>query len=337
MEFFPKSQLFFICSELLNQFMWIISCEAIPASKKLNFKTSSKPDSVSNLLENYGFTKPYISNLIKKNPLILLYNPEKTLQPKFDYFNSKGLSGHDLAKFLSANTRVLSGSLQGKIIPAYDKLKSIVHCDKNVITIIKRNSQILTCKMDTNKMIVNIDLLRDEGVPQSNISRFSIYQPRMFTKSTGRFKEIVVEIKGMGFDPYKVIFVKAIQVVAGLSKSNRESRVDVYRRLGWSDEEIHNAFMLHPQCMRPSEKKITSIIDYLVNQMGYSSLEKRIMPRCSVYKMLTSKGLVKDKITLITFPCLSDESFLKKFVIKFEVEAPELLKLYPSAIRSRAT
>ncbi|RZC82430.1 hypothetical protein C5167_045224 [Papaver somniferum] len=128
----------FVVNYLINS-CGLSADEAISASKKLNFKTSSKPDSVLNLLENFGFTKPYISNLIKKNPLILLYNPEKTLKPKFDFFNSKGFSGIDLAKFLSSNKRILETKSQS-IMLSFDILKNIVHCDKSVITIIKRNA-----------------------------------------------------------------------------------------------------------------------------------------------------------------------------------------------------
>ncbi|RZC78384.1 hypothetical protein C5167_003589 [Papaver somniferum] len=199
-------------------------------------------------------------------------------------------------------------------------------------------------------MMVNIELLRNQGVPQSNITKFLISQPRALTISTSKFKEIVEEIKDTGFNPYKTTYLLAIQVINGLSKSNRESRMDVYRRLGWSEEQILKAFRYHPLCMLTSEKKITSVMDYLVNQMGYSSsyiaqypiimcysLEKRIIPRCSVYKILTSKGLVKKKIALSSLLPMPEKSFLEKFVIKFEVEAPEILKLYPDAVKSKAT
>ncbi|RZC82431.1 hypothetical protein C5167_045223 [Papaver somniferum] len=172
----------------------------------------------------------------------------------------------------------------------------------------------------------------------------------MFTTRTGKFNEIVEKIKGMGIHPFKCNFLGAIQAFTALSNSNWELKMDLYRRFGLSEDEIHNAFKIHPQCMLTSVKKITSIMDYLVNQMGYSSsyvakypcifcysLEKRIIPRCSVYKLLTCKGLIKNQFSLISLLNYNYESFLEKFVIKFEVEAPELLKMYPSAVKSRAT
>ncbi|XP_026425409.1 uncharacterized protein LOC113321718 [Papaver somniferum] len=295
--------------------------QAITASRKLNFTTTTKPDSVLNLLENYGFTQPHISKTISKLPSLLLNNPQKTLQPKLDFFKSKGISGLDLAKFISGSPSILNRSLQDSIIRCCNTLENIVHRDKNknVVTIIKWNSWLLMSNLGIKAMMVNIDILRDEGVPQPNIINFLIYQPRALTIRTGRLKEIVKEIKGLGIDPYKTTYLKAIQLFAGLSKSTMESRVNFYRRLGWSEEEIHRAFRSYPQCMMQSEKKITSVMDYLVNQMGCNpaewpaifscSLKKRIIPRCSAYKILTSKGLVTDQIPLSSLMKIGDEPF----------------------------
>ncbi|XP_026425408.1 uncharacterized protein LOC113321717 [Papaver somniferum] len=325
--------------------------QAITASKTVNFTTSTNPDSVLDLLENHGFTKPYISKLITWYPKILKFGIQKNLKPKFDFFKSKGLSGIDLAEFfLSCNPRVLETSLQDKIIPCCDALKNIVQFDKNVIVIIRRHPWLLTGSVYLKNLMVNIELLGDEGVPQSNVSNFLMNQPSSLTISTTKFEEIVQQIKGMGFDPSKAAFLRGLQGLTAMTKPTWELKVNAYGKWGWTEDDIQNAFRKHPQCMMLSEKKIMSTMDFLVNQMGYNpssmakwpaifsySLEKRIIPRCSVYKILTSKGMVKDKIALITFLSLSDESFLKKFVIKFEVEVPELLKLYPSAVKSRAT
>ncbi|XP_026413803.1 uncharacterized protein LOC113309579 [Papaver somniferum] len=125
-----------------------------------------------------------------------------------------------------------------------------------------------------------------------------------------------------------------------MNKSTWETKLNAYRKWGWSEDQIQNAFMLHRQCMRNSEKKISTTMDYLVNQIGYSSLliarrpvilnyslEKRIIPRVSVHQILAAKGLMKDKISLHTILQMGKESFLDKFVRKYEQQAPELLKV----------
>ncbi|XP_026440285.1 uncharacterized protein LOC113339099 [Papaver somniferum] len=299
------------CLLIPNPCLFLVKVRSISSSSPSVSAISSlsNADLVITLLESYGFTKPFISKIITKYPPILSSDPHKTLIPNIDFFISKGLSGLELAKFIYSNPNLLKRNLQNHIIPPFNVLKNILKSDKNVITTLKRQSrEFLNNKLSIEKMMFNIELLRNQGVPQSNITKFLISQPRALTIITSKFKEIVEEIKDTGFDPYKTTYLLAIQVINGLSKSNRESRMDVYRRLGWSEEQIHNAFRYHPLCMLTSEKKITSVMDYLVNQMGYSSsyiaqypiimcysLEKRIIPRCSVYKILTSKGLVKKK------------------------------------------
>ncbi|KAL7112667.1 hypothetical protein ACP275_04G017000 [Erythranthe tilingii] len=80
----------------------------------------------------------------------------------------------------------------------------------------------------------------------------------------------------------------------------------VYSKWGWSKDDIHMAFRKHPYCMLLTEKKISTALDFLVNKVGvdsrsvalrpyvlFYSMEKRIIPRCSIILILSSKGLVK--------------------------------------------
>ncbi|KAL7241877.1 hypothetical protein ACSBR1_014452 [Camellia fascicularis] len=67
---------------------FINSCEfplenAISASNYVKFETPNKPDSVLAFLENHGFTKTHISNLVRKYPPVILCDREKTLLSKF--------------------------------------------------------------------------------------------------------------------------------------------------------------------------------------------------------------------------------------------------------------
>lgn len=81
-------------------------------------------------------------------------------------------------------------------------------------------------------------------------------------------------------------------------------------------------------------------MDILVNQLGLESsiivkrpvllglsLEKRVLPRCSVLKILLSKGLINKKRSGFALLC-PERLFLEKFVTCYEVEAPQLLKIY---------
>ncbi|XP_026418613.1 uncharacterized protein LOC113314050 [Papaver somniferum] len=334
----------FVVNYLINS-CGLSENQAIAASTKINFKTSTKPDSVLNLLENYGFTKQHISKTICQYPYVLSNDPQKTLKPKLDYFNSKGLSGLDLAKVVSSTTGILHRKLRSNIMVSFEILKNMVHSDKNVVTIIKRHSWLLTGNLYRKNLVANIEHLRDEGVPQSNVATFLVDQPCVLTTRTGKFEETVQDIKGMGFDPSQGKFLTAIKALNNMSKLTWETKLSAYRKWGWSDEEIQNAFKKDPRCMTHSEKKIMLIMDYFVNQMGYNpsliaeyplvlslSLKNRIMPRCVVIQFLVSKGKIDKQISLRSLFGISEKSFLEKYVKKYEVDAPELLKVYQTSL-----
>ncbi|KAK2649376.1 hypothetical protein Ddye_016865 [Dipteronia dyeriana] len=82
-------------------------------------------------------------------------------------------------------------------------------------------------------------------------------------------------------------------------------------------------------------------MDFLVNKMEWKTgdivtypdillmnLEKRIIPRCLVIKVLRSKGLVKYNMSLRPIIKLIEKKFLDKFVTKHIDTVPQLLKIY---------
>ncbi|XP_059630164.1 transcription termination factor MTERF8, chloroplastic-like [Cornus florida] len=310
---------------------------AISASKKINFKTPDKPDSVLNFFMNHGFSKTQISTLIRKRPTLLLSDPNKTLLPKFDLFYSTGISTTDLAKTLSTNPTILTHSLENHIIPSYNLLKSFFHSTDKFMAAFKRYPDIL----GHNAIIFpNIDVLRQHGVPESNIVFLLSTQPRAFIKKPDRFNEVVEDVKKIGFNPSKFQFVMAVKALRSMSKSTWKRKMEVYEKWGLSEEETMLAFTRQPGCMMISEEKITAVLNFYVNTMGWESsiivhrpelmscsLGKRIIPRCSVLQVLLSKGLIKKPVSADRLLRSTESLFLKKFVTCYE-EAPQLLKLY---------
>ncbi|XP_059654515.1 uncharacterized protein LOC132301264 [Cornus florida] len=115
---------------------------AISASKKIDFKTLEKPDSVLNLFENHGFSKTQISNVIRKRPNFLLLDTKKIFLPKFEFFYSNGISP-ELAKMQSADPTILTYSLKNQIIPSFNLLKNFIPSDDKFIAAFKRYLQIV--------------------------------------------------------------------------------------------------------------------------------------------------------------------------------------------------
>lgn len=313
---------------------------ALKASKHIKFETPRKPDSVIGLLRNHGLSQTQISNLIAKYPQLLLSDPDKTLLPKFEFFYSKGVSRLELAKILSSNPGLFSRSLENQIIPSYEFVSYLLQSDDEAIDFTKRFSWFLTANIQTY-VVPNINLLRDIGVPESEIINLVRLQPRLFKATSARLKEVIVDVKNMGFVPSTKMFLIAFRALGAISKLTWQKKVNAYRRWGLSDEEIILAFQRCPWCVAASEAKISSMMDFLVNQMGFNSsiitkrpvimslsLERRIIPRCYVLRVLLSKKLIKERVSLSKFLEIPEQKFIRNFISCHLEEAPHLLELY---------
>ncbi|XP_077249362.1 uncharacterized protein LOC143888857 [Tasmannia lanceolata] len=190
-------------------------------------------------------------------------------------------------------------------------------------------------------MAPNVAVLQNHGVPNSMILKMISGHSRTLKLNNSRFSEIVAMVKEMGFNPVKAHFILAVRVMSGMTKLNWEGKLEVYRSLGWSETEILSAFKWFPNHMLISEKKIMRGMDYFVTKMNCKppfiskypnilafSLEKRIVPRCSVLQVLMSKGLIKKDLCLSPVLTASEKKFLEKFVIKNQERVPEILSVY---------
>ncbi|RWR79676.1 Mitochodrial transcription termination factor-related [Cinnamomum micranthum f. kanehirae] len=318
---------------------------ALSASKKVTLKTTENPDSVLSLLKSHGLSKTHISKLISKHPQVLSANPDKTLQPKIKFFNDLGFSGAALAVLLSSDPTVLYANLKNRIIPSVGFLKTIVHTNENVLLSIKRSPRIINCNLQT-KMNPNLSILKDHGVPESNIVKLITISPRALVHSPERFRETVEIVKETGFNPVTLNFILAVRVVTGLSKLNWERKIELYKGLGWSGDEVLSAFRMQPMCMVTSEKKIKRVVSFFVDELGWKpsgiskypsilllSIDKRIVPRCSVVRLLMLDGLVKKDLNILSVLKLNENSFYEKFVSEFQNRVPEVLKAYESKMK----
>jgi mTERF domain-containing protein len=140
---------------------------------------------------------------------------------------------------------------------------------------------------------------------------------------TNRFSEIVSEVMKLGFDPNNLLFVSAIRVMAVMSKTLWEQKMEAYKSFGLSKDEIYSAFKRLPLFMIVSEMKIKKLMAFFVNKLKMKpllisknpnlllpSLEKRIIPRCSVLQPLMSKGLIKADTNLVHVWRMTEKKFV---------------------------
>ncbi|KAL1193035.1 hypothetical protein V5N11_036332 [Cardamine amara subsp. amara] len=127
--------------------LWLSLESAKSNSRFVNLVSSKKPDSVLALFKDYGFTNDQITNVIKSFPRVLTLCPEDIISPKLKFFNSIGFSSSDTAKLISSCPKTLSFSLNKRLIPCYDSLKSILVEEENVVKCLKRGYRCFSLKI----------------------------------------------------------------------------------------------------------------------------------------------------------------------------------------------
>ncbi|WJX31836.1 hypothetical protein P8452_20226 [Trifolium repens] len=312
--------------------------KALKLTNRLKIKNPDDgPNAVVQLLRTYGFSDSQLCIFVKKHPSVLLSNAEKTLLPKLMFLQSIGVSTTDLPKILIGNTFFFTTSLEKNIIPRYRIIRSLVRNDKEVVSALKR----WTWNLYDDSMVPNIEVLRKLGVPQRFVSLLVSNFPNVAFCEHSRFVEAVNIVKEMGFDPLKSNFVLALKVIVRMDKETWESKLKIFERWGWSKDICLSAFQKYPLYMVTSDMKILKIMSFLVNDMGFTpediarrpgilnrNLEKTLIPRCLVVKILKSRGLIKSDLLIGTFITISEKTFLARYVTPFQKDLQLLLDVY---------
>ncbi|CAI9301785.1 unnamed protein product [Lactuca saligna] len=114
----------------------------------------------------------------------------------------------------------------------------------------------------------------------------------------------------------------------------------IFKSFGWSDSEISLLFRNQPYVLNKSEGNIREKLEFFMKELGYTpayllscntfftlSLNKRVIPRNTMLKILKEKKLVKDKLSLITIATYSEVRFLE-FLKGFENDIPGICETY---------
>ncbi|CAJ1963441.1 unnamed protein product [Sphenostylis stenocarpa] len=331
----------FAVSYLINNFGFSPeSASRTSTAYNICFRGREKPDSVISFFRNRGFSKPQINDMVRRQPWLLSCNLCKRILPKFEFFLSKGISSAEFVNLVSNNPSVLIPSLKNHIVPTYELVYRFLQSDVKTVACMFGNSFFT----GGYRMARNVRVLQENGVSESNIARLFRNRCKAVFCSTDIVR-LVEELKSLGLDPSKSAFAIALIAVTSLSGSRWKEKVDAFKKWGWSDEAVLEAFRRHPHCMLASIEKINIVMSFWVNQLGWnaldiaqgpkilgSSMEKTIIPRALVVQHLLVKGLWKKSASLFTPFAVSETRFLKKYVICFKEEKCQLLKLYQEKV-----
>ncbi|KAK8623547.1 hypothetical protein V6N13_118430 [Hibiscus sabdariffa] len=268
---------------------------AVKTASSLTFvKDPSKCDNIISFLKESGFSKSHIEEALKRKPNLLSSSLEKTIKPKFKIFRDLGFSTSDVADILAVDPWILTRSVDDRIAPSILDLKSVLGSIPDVVKLLKTSAWFLKCDLQKT-MMPNIDYLRscDE----------------------------------LGFDRKSNMFLAAIRMFSSMSEENWELKVKLFRKLGFSEDDILSTFWKTPQVFAVSERKIKEVTDFLLTRKDVSisfvishpsvlvcSLEQRLKPRLLVIDTLESKKLLRRKVSLSTIFKMSEQKFREKYV-----------------------
>ena len=213
-----------------------------------------------------------------------------------------------------------------RIAPSISVLKSVVGSNASVVKLLKTSAWFL--KTDLQKtMMPNIEFMRSCGISSSQILRCMFSFPRFFLRKPESIKQFAKRADDMGFDRKSNMFLVALRMLSSMSEENWELKLKLFRRLGFSEDDIMFTFRKTPQVFSVSERKIKEVTEFLLSRKNIDisfiinhpkvlicSLEHRLKPRLLVFEILESKNLLSRKVSLSTLFKISEKRFREKYV-----------------------
>lgn len=303
-------------------------------------KDLENPKSVIHFFKSLGFSDAQVRNCIYKRPHILSSSIDKTLKPKIQLFQDLGLADFDLGKFFSWNSFLLSRNLAKTMLPCIDMLRPIMGNDKDLVVVISRSNWIF--KRDPEKVLkANLGFLMECGIVGSRLSMTLKRQPWILTKNVEDLRELVERVLGMGFSVDSTMLIHAIHTINSMTSDRLMRKFQLFRSVGFSEDECSFLFRRMPVLFRASEDKLRLGLLFFMNTAKFDkdtmmknptclmySMENRVIPRYKVMEILKSKNLLKTQPRFMKVLSLKEDVFLERFISSYPSEAPQLLLAY---------
>ncbi|CAL4965182.1 unnamed protein product [Urochloa decumbens] len=267
--------------------------------------SASNPRAVLALLSGVGLSRADIAAVVAADPLLLRASA-KNIEPRlFDLRDRIGLSAPQIVCFLLVGSRHLRIC---DVVPRIKFLISFYGSFEKFVVVLKRCSRIL----------------------QSNLERV--------------FKPKIAFLQELGVPRSSQRFWRAVSVVA-IGKETVAARL-IYLKstFGCYKSEVATAVSKMPSILGIPEESLHRKIMFLINEVGLTpqyiverpvlftlSLEKPMVPRHNVIKVLHEKGLLNSNMSFCTLAKLGEEAFKMRFIDCHKDSLPGLADFYAAA------
>ncbi|KAG0527066.1 hypothetical protein BDA96_06G200100 [Sorghum bicolor] len=235
-----------------------------------------------------------------------------------------------------------SSALPGDVVPRLEFFISFYGSFEKALVAAKRNGSLLNASLE-RLIEPNIALFRQWGV--RDIVQLCSNVPRVLTFNLERLKESLLRAEQLGVPPTSGLLGHAVSIVSYMSEEKVAAKLEFFKStLGCSDSEVSMAVSKLPSLLGISDEILLRKIKFLVNEAMMEpryiverpvvlsmSLEKRLMPRHYVMKILQEKGLLNSNTSFLTFAKLGEKSFKLKFIDCHKDSIPGLADAYATA------
>ncbi|MCD7469896.1 hypothetical protein HAX54_009308 [Datura stramonium] len=331
------AQTHFLVKHLVDSLGFSKEEASLACSKVTSRKSLKNPDLVINFLKQTGLEQTQMKKLVSVAPKCLFYDVSKTLKPKFQCLMDIGLSVSDLVNVIAKDATLLERGLVTHLRPTIDCLRRTLGSDENVVAAIKKTPWLLSFG-GHHVMEANILLLKNGGVSDVRIKNLVLKNPRYISQKPQWFKDLMNRVeKDFRVPLDSSMFPYAFHALASQKKPLCEKKIELFKSFGLSHDDVLTMFRKLPYCIALSEVKILKGLSLYIKELGLKpaylasrpsiliySLEKRVVPRMQVLKILEEKKLVMRKYALYSFVSLPESKFIEYFVLPYKDQIPDL-------------
>ncbi|XP_059635854.1 transcription termination factor MTERF6, chloroplastic/mitochondrial-like [Cornus florida] len=193
-------------------------------------KRPEDTDSILSFLQESGFSDTHLDHPIKRTPEILSSNLERTIKPKFKFFQDLGFSCSDVVKFVSSNPRILNYSVENRFVLSILALKSVLGWNiDDVSRFLKKSGSGRILNQDLAKTLIpNIEFMKSCGICSLQITQCVFDYPSFFLYKPTRIRENVKRVDETGFDRKSKMFLHAIKAISSMTKEKWELKLEVF-------------------------------------------------------------------------------------------------------------
>ncbi|THU48559.1 hypothetical protein C4D60_Mb06t00230 [Musa balbisiana] len=268
-----------------------------------------------------------------------LLDVEKTLAAKFRTLQELGFSQSEITHLVVANPSAINYPV-GTVMHKIRFWQGLVGSNDALVKLFKRRRWILEYSIE-KRIQPNIEMLRSCGITDQKLRTILRSQPTLVTQTAETLRALISRVEGFGVARTSGRFHRFLWMLSNVSVERFNAKKKLFGAFGWSEADFLDAFRKTPGFLTCSLKNLKMKMEFLVNEAGYApsyialrpvlltySLEKRLIPRYQFMAALKSRGLFAGHPKLVTYLTCPEKKFLERY---YKKPFPELIESYSAS------